>query len=416
MITGKLRFSLTHCSLFLIIISIILSACFSPYTGDQRTITINLGGNSRSVSPWPPTDPGNNFLNEIEYKITLTGPGPSQTFPAKGGDTIRATVIAGYWTVSIEAIHNNELYATGENSLTVSAGQNNTVIVTMNCNHVGPVLTAATCTTAGERGPGNCERSGCNGTATGGIIPINPNAHDWGSIWTETTPPTCIAAGIQTQACTKSGCVAVSPTTQPGNPALGHSFTDWRIVTEAGPTTNMSRIQKCAHCPAEQGTVQEIPYTYLGNLPDDFYYSISGTAWRIDRGAEPPNDVFIPAYRNGLPVTEILWHGSFGNMAAFGDRPNITSVTIGNNITSIGNRVFQGSNNISNITIPDSVTSIGMWAFYDNTTSSITSVTFKGASTTFIDSSFPSAVNLRSAYQAGGAGTYIRQGTNWTKQ
>ena len=76
MITGKLHFLLTHCSLFLIIISIIFSACFSPYQGDQGTITINLGGNSRSVSPWPPNDPGNNFLNEIGYKITLTGPGP----------------------------------------------------------------------------------------------------------------------------------------------------------------------------------------------------------------------------------------------------------------------------------------------------------------------------------------------------
>jgi hypothetical protein len=51
----------------------------------------------------------------------------------------------------------------------------------------------------------------------------------------------------------------------------------------------------------------------------------------------------------------------------------LTSVTIGNSVTSIGAGAFYGNTLLTSVTIPNSVTSIGDDAFYDNT--SLTSVT-----------------------------------------
>ena len=72
---------------------------------------------------------------------------------------------------------------------------------------------------------------------------------------------------------------------------------------------------------------------------------------------------------------------SIGNYA-FSYCAGLTSVTIGNGVTSIGNDVFSGCTGLTSITIPDSVTSIGGNAFYDCT--GLTSVTI-GNSVTSID-------------------------------
>ena len=56
--------------------------------------------------------------------------------------------------------------------------------------------------------------------------------------------------------------------------------------------------------------------------------------------------------------------------------PNIKSVIIGSNVTSIGNRAFSGCTGLTSITIPDSVTSIGEHAFYN--CSGLTSIYYTG--------------------------------------
>ena len=61
---------------------------------------------------------------------------------------------------------------------------------------------------------------------------------------------------------------------------------------------------------------------------------------------------------------------------AFCDCSGLTSVTIGNNVTSIGEGAFSGCSSLTSVTIPDGVTSIGMWAFRDCI--GLTSITFKG--------------------------------------
>jgi hypothetical protein len=42
---------------------------------------------------------------------------------------------------------------------------------------------------------------------------------------------------------------------------------------------------------------------------------------------------------------------------------NLTSITIPNSVTSIGDMAFMSCDNLTSITIPNSVTSIGKWAF-----------------------------------------------------
>jgi hypothetical protein len=53
---------------------------------------------------------------------------------------------------------------------------------------------------------------------------------------------------------------------------------------------------------------------------------------------------------------------SIGNMA-FADCTGLTSITIPNSVTSIGARAFEGCTGLTSITIPNSVTSIGSSAF-----------------------------------------------------
>jgi hypothetical protein len=57
--------------------------------------------------------------------------------------------------------------------------------------------------------------------------------------------------------------------------------------------------------------------------------------------------------------------GSFANV--FNNTPNISNITIGENVLSIRDFMFSGRTNLINISIPNSVTSIGRSAFADCT-------------------------------------------------
>jgi hypothetical protein len=102
---------------------------------------------------------------------------------------------------------------------------------------------------------------------------------------------------------------------------------------------------------------------------------------------------------------------------AFYKYTSLTSVTIPNRVTSIGNFAFRDTN-LSSVTIPDSVTSIGNNAFRDT---NLSSVTFQGkiASNNINKNVFDG--DLRDKYLAGGIGTYtttapVKNNSKWTKQ
>ena len=67
-------------------------------------------------------------------------------------------------------------------------------------------------------------------------------------------------------------------------------------------------------------------------------------------------------------------------------RPNISNVSIGRNVTSIGNYAFYDCDGLTKVTIPDSVTSIGDYAFYD--CYGLTSVTIGNSVTSIGDHAF----------------------------
>ena len=64
----------------------------------------------------------------------------------------------------------------------------------------------------------------------------------------------------------------------------------------------------------------------------------------------------------------------------------LTSVTIPDSVTSIGNSAFYGCSGLTSVTIPDSVTSIGDSAFYG--CSGLTSVTIPDSVTSIGNSAF----------------------------
>ncbi len=74
--------------------------------------------------------------------------------------------------------------------------------------------------------------------------------------------------------------------------------------------------------------------------------------------------------------------------------PKITSVVIGDSVTSIGSAAFSGCSSLTSMTIPDSVTSIGSAAF--SGCSSLTSMTIPDSVTSIEDSTFRNCSSLTS--------------------
>ena len=86
---------------------------------------------------------------------------------------------------------------------------------------------------------------------------------------------------------------------------------------------------------------------------------------------------------------------------AFSNCSSLTSITIGNNVTSIGNFAFSYCSSLTSITIPDSVTSIGYCAFFD--CSSLTSITIPDSVTSIGSSAFSDCSSLTSVFYKGTA-------------
>ena len=72
----------------------------------------------------------------------------------------------------------------------------------------------------------------------------------------------------------------------------------------------------------------------------------------------------------------------------------MTSVTIPNSVTSIGNSAFEHCSGLTSVTIPNSVTSIGWYAFYNCT--SLTSVTIPNSVTSIGEGAFSGCSGLTS--------------------
>ena len=81
-------------------------------------------------------------------------------------------------------------------------------------------------------------------------------------------------------------------------------------------------------------------------------------------------------------------------VASFFGRTNLTSITIPDSVTSIGNQAFQNCTSLTSITIPDGVTSIGTSVFYNCT--SLNEVIIGSGVTSILGSAFQNCTSLAS--------------------
>ena len=166
-----------------------------------------------------------------------------------------------------------------------------------------------------------------------------------------------------------SGCTGLTSVTIPGSvTGIGnYAFSGCTILTtlkiEDGESTltlgdNWSSEALFSDCPLET--------VYMGRTLS-YRYSPFG------------NQTKLTSLTIGDKVTEI------GNYA-FGGCTGLTSVVIPNSVTSIGNSAFSGCKGLTSVTIPNSVTEIGSSAFYMCT--GLTSVTIPNSVTEIGDYAF----------------------------
>ena len=116
--------------------------------------------------------------------------------------------------------------------------------------------------------------------------------------------------------------------------------------------------QSNSHSPESSPTSQ--PSSSQQVSASDFEYTLNGNSITITRYKGNSKNVVIPSVIEGRSVTAISCTGPDGTFWSGWD--NVTSVTIPNSVTIIGERAFYGCE-LTSVTIPNSVTSIGDYAF-----------------------------------------------------
>jgi len=123
----------------------------------------------------------------------------------------------------------------------------------------------------------------------------------------------------------------------------------------------------------------------------DYYIPAGLTAVTITGG-----ELICGAFYNCNILTSVTIGDSVTNIGdcAFYNCTSLTSVTIGDSVTSIGYNAFENCSGLTSLTIPDSVTDIGDCAFYN--CASLTSVTIGDSVTSIGYSAFENCTSLTS--------------------
>ena len=143
-----------------------------------------------------------------------------------------------------------------------------------------------------------------------------------------------------------------------------------------------------ASATASNGYDQVFGYIFGYTTTSSSSSSVSGASYQY-YGNSRYYHYYIPSSIKSVTITggQIPYH-------AFYNCSGLTSVTIGNSVTSIGSYAFYNCSGLTSITIPDSVTSIGYSAFY--WCSRLTSITIPNSVTSIGDYSFYECSGLTS--------------------
>ena len=153
-------------------------------------------------------------------------------------------------------------------------------------------------------------------------------------------------------------------------PCTTHNY-EWTLLFYATETTGSVEARTCTVCGSYTGTPR------ISSLGLEYTAINNGAAYSVGQGSITTGEVIViaPMYMD-KPVTKIkdsTYNSTNGRYDGGFNIPTMTSITIPNSVTSIGEYAFYGCTNLTSITIPNSVTYIGYYAFGGCT--SLTSIT-----------------------------------------
>jgi len=231
-----------------------------------------------------------------------------------------------------------------------------------------------------------------------------------------------------------SYCTGITAITIPDSVTqiLGKAFYGTSLTGEINISDKITSIGSGAFGGCKKLTALKVAETHSTYLSEGgiLYNKAKTTLVAYPAGLAPTDNLLIP-----ITVTEI-GNGAFSGCnnfdriafnsvtsigrSAFEDCTSLTLVIIPDSVTSIGTDAFSSARSLTSVTIPSNIDKIENAVFY--LCNSLTSVTFKVAGINFGTGSFVNPTNtnnLKTAYTAGGAGTYTRpdsSSTTWTKQ
>jgi len=106
----KIKTFLAASAVFALSFTLALVSCFSPWEGDEATLTISVGGGSSRVL----VNRDDNEQAGFSYEVNMTGPGGKLSFEFEPGAPLTVKVIPGKWQVEVRAMGTSDLRAFGE--------------------------------------------------------------------------------------------------------------------------------------------------------------------------------------------------------------------------------------------------------------------------------------------------------------
>ena len=254
------------------------------------------------------------------------------------------------------------------------------------CTHdyAEEITKAATCTAEGEKKL-TCEKCGEVKTEK-----IEKAMHK--EVALKAVAATCTATGLtEGKRCSECKATLVK---QNVTPMLAHSFTV-RKEDASHKRDNSTYWYGCSTCGAVSDKSYWTKTSVTGSAKLEYTYDVStrtaslkGIGQCTDKAVKIPN--YVTATVNGTSYTFTVT-GIAANAFVHTD---ITSVTVPDSVTGIGDGAFFGCSSLEAVTLPNSVASIGGDAFYNCT--ALKSITIPDSVTSIGDRAFRFCTSLKS--------------------